>query len=423
MLSEAYQGESWYSLKTSSKGRSASTASLKDSGIFDQRDVHLHLLLSGERLQQALHQVHEQFAPDRIIIEPPASASFPTLSWRWRTPFGTKPDMKLEFLRHRGRRRKVKVYMKNFGGFYNNQIESAGTIIPLPDTELSQEAGGRRGSLCGKNLTAAILTPPRGPAGRPGCHALSAVERSLADELLAKMRAEHEAEEAESTTITTMMSMMTMLGMRHHHHHDHDERRAVLLCHHHDDDEMTTNMSITIITRAAAAMTMTTKRDHHHDHDEHEHHHHQRRRRKCDDPSAHHTTITPPPTRCSPAGAPRGQSHSYTEEDIRRILTALDTGDYGAILRQGSSPAAASGCTRLCPEESRTSATAAPTTTGRLCHRRPAEGGQAQRAVQPGNTCASEELWIFLLISSIRQTEPSTVSPPGRLFAGRTAPC
>ena len=70
--------------------------------------------------------------------------------------------------------------------------------------------------------------------------------------------------------------------------------------------------------------------DHHHDHDEHEHHHHHDG--ECDDPecSCHHHHHHADEVFTS-WGAET--VHSYTEEDIRRILTALDTGDYGAILR------------------------------------------------------------------------------------------
>ena len=85
--------------------------------------------------------------------------------------------------------------------------------------------------------------------------------------------------------------------------HDHDHEH-----HHHDHDE----------------------HDHHHDHEEHEHHHHHDG--ECDDPecSCHHHHHHADEVFTS-WGAET--VHSYTEEDIRRILTALDTGDYGAILR------------------------------------------------------------------------------------------
>ena len=132
------------------------------------------------------------------------------------------PDMKLNSFVTVADAGKVKVYMKNFGEFYNNQIEAAGTIILSRTQKLTQEKLEAAVALLReKNPTAAILTTPWDQLD--GKTILAAVEKvSLADELLEKMRAEHEAEEAE----------------HHHHHHHHHE---------HDDDD---------------------------GHDEHEHHHH-----------------------------------------------------------------------------------------------------------------------------------------------------
>ena len=124
---------------------------------------------------------------------------------------------------------KVKVYMKNFGEFYNNQIESAGTIILSRTQKLSQEKlEGAVAMLREKNPDAAILTTPWDQLD--GKVILSAIEKvSLADELLEKMRAEHAADEAEHE--------------HEHHHHDHDEHE-----HHHDHDH--------------------GEHEHHHDHDD-----------------------------------------------------------------------------------------------------------------------------------------------------------
>ena len=99
-----------------------------------------------------------------------------------------------------------------------------------------------------------------------------------------------------------------------HHHHEHGEECGCGHDHHdhdHDHEEH-------------------EHHHHHHDHDEHEHHHHHDG--ECDDPecSCHHHHHHADEVFTS-WGAET--VHSYTEEDIRRILTALDTGDYGAILR------------------------------------------------------------------------------------------
>ena len=144
---------------------------------------------------------------------------------------------------------------------------------------------------------AAIITTPWDQID--GKTILAAVEKvSLADEMLEKMRAEHEADEHE-----------------HHHHHDHDghEEHDHEHCHHdHDDDDH--------------------DHDHcHHDHDEHEHHHHHDGE-ECDDPhcGCHHHHHHADEVFTS-WGAETVKV--FTESELENILTALDSGDYGAILR------------------------------------------------------------------------------------------
>ena len=121
---------------------------------------------------------------------------------------------------------KVKVYMKNFGEFYNNQIEAAGTIILSRTQKLSQEKLEAAAALLReKNPDAAILTTPWDELD--GKTILSAIEKvSLSDELLEKMRREHEIEEAEH---------------EHEHHHDHDEHEEHEHHHHHHADEVFTS--------------------------------------------------------------------------------------------------------------------------------------------------------------------------------------
>ena len=272
MLSEAYQGEKLVLIENEFGEISIDGGFLKDSGvqISEMSSGCICCSLVGD-FNKALHQVHEQFAPDRILIEPSGVGKLSDVIVAVENTVRDEPDMKLNSFVTVADATKVKVYMKNFGEFYNNQIESAGTIILSRTQKLSQEKLEAAVALLReKNPTAAILTTPWDQLD--GKTLLSAVEKvSLADELLARMQAEHEAEEAE----------------HHHHHHEHDD-------------------------------------------DEHEHHHHHDG--ECDDPecSCHHHHHHADEVFTS-WGAET--VHSYTEEDIRRILTALDTGDYGAILR------------------------------------------------------------------------------------------
>lgn len=153
---------------------------------------------------KALQDVEEQFHPDRILIEPSGVGKLSDVIVAVQNTVAHIPTMRLNSFVTVADAAKVKVYMKNFGEFYNNQIESAGAIILSRTQKLSQEKLEAAVELLReKNAGAAILTTPWDQL--EGRVILSAMEKvSLADELLAKMQAEHEAEEAD-----------------HAHHHDH----------------------------------------------------------------------------------------------------------------------------------------------------------------------------------------------------------
>ena len=128
---------------------------------------------------------------------------------------------------------------------------------------------------------------------------------SLADELMERIRAEHEAEEEE----------------HHHHHHDHDDHDEHE--HHHDHDHHDHDED-------------GEHEHHHHDHDacchDHEHEHHHHHDGECDDPECachHHHHHADEVFTSWGAETPK----AFTQADIDRILAALDGGEYGAILR------------------------------------------------------------------------------------------
>ena len=278
MVKEAYQGEKLVLIENEFGEISIDGGFLKDAGIqiSEMSSGCICCSLVGD-FGKALREVKEQFQPDRILIEPSGVGKLSDVIVAVENTVADIPDMKLNSFVTVADAGKVKVYMKNFGEFYNNQIESAGTIILSRTQKLTQEKLEAAAALLReKNPTAAILTTPWDQLD--GQAILAAVEKvSLADELLEKMRAEHEAEEAE-----------------HHHHH--------------------------------------------HDHDEHEHHHHGEG--ECDDPECachHHHHHADEVFTSWGAETPK----QFTQADIDRILTALDSGDYGAILRaKGIVPAA-----------------------------------------------------------------------------------
>ena len=260
LLAEAFQGEKLVLIENEFGEISIDGGFLKDSGvqISEMSSGCICCSLVGD-FGKALKDVQAQFHPDRILIEPSGVGKLSDVIVAVQNTVADIPDMKLNSFVTVADATKVKVYMKNFGEFYNNQIESAGAIILSRTQKLTQEKlEAAAAMLREKNPDAAILTTPWDQLD--GKVILSAMEKvSLADELLAKMRAEHEAEEAEHE----------------HHHHDHECDDPDCSCHHH-------------------------------------HHHH------ADEVFTSWGKETP---------------KAFSQADIARILTALDTGDYGKILR------------------------------------------------------------------------------------------
>ena len=324
LLAEAFPGEKLVLIENEFGEISIDGGFLKDSGvqISEMSSGCICCSLVGD-FNKALKDVHEQFHPDRILIEPSGVGKLSDVIVAVENTVKDVPDMKLNSFVTVADATKVKVYMKNFGEFYNNQIESAGTIILSRTQRLSQEKLEAAVALLReKNPNAAILTTPWDQLD--GMTILSAIEKvSLADELLAHMRAEHEADEAEHE------------HEHHHHHHDEDEHDHDHCCHHHDHDDDDDDDDDHDHEHCC---------HHHHDEDEHDHdhHHHHHDGEECDDPHCgchhhhHHAdeVFTSWGTETVTA---------YSEAELEHILTALDSGEYGAILRAKGIVAAADG--------------------------------------------------------------------------------
>ena len=308
LLAEAFPGEKLVLIENEFGEISIDGGFLKESGvqISEMSSGCICCSLVGD-FNKALKEVQAQFHPDRILIEPSGVGKLSDVIVAVENTVADVPDMKLNSFVTVADATKVKVYMKNFGEFYNNQIESAGTIILSRTQKLTQEKLEAAVALLReKNPDAAILTSAWDDLD--GKIILSAMEKvSLADELLAKMREEHEAEEAEHAHHHHDHEEQE------HHHHDHDEEECDdpdCACHHHHDDD-------------------EDEHEHHHDHD-HEHHHDED---ECDDPncSCHHHHHHHADEVFTSWG--KETPKPFTQADIERILTALDSGEYGKILR------------------------------------------------------------------------------------------
>ena len=324
LLAEAFPGEKLVLIENEFGEISIDGGFLKDSGvqISEMSSGCICCSLVGD-FNKALKDVHEQFHPDRILIEPSGVGKLSDVIVAVENTVKDVPDMKLNSFVTVADATKVKIYMKNFGEFYNNQIESAGTIILSRTQRLSQEKLEAAVALLReKNPNAAILTTPWDQLD--GMTILSAIEKvSLADELLAHMRAEHEADEAEHE------------HEHHHHHHDEDEHDHDHCCHHHDHDDDDDDDDDDDHEHCC---------HHHHDEDEHDHdhHHHHHDGEECDDPHCgchhHHHHADEVFTSWGTETV-----KAYSEAELEHILTALDSGEYGAILRAKGIVAAADG--------------------------------------------------------------------------------
>ena len=309
LLAEAYQGEKLVLIENEFGEISIDGGFLKESGvqISEMSSGCICCSLVGD-FNKALKDVAEQFHPDRILIEPSGVGKLSDVIVAVENTAAEAPDLKLNSFVTVADASKVKVYMKNFGEFYNNQIESAGTIVLSRTQKLSREKLEAAVALLReRNPDAAILTTPWDEL--EGKTILSAIEKvSLADELLGKMRAEHEAEEAEHA----------------HHHHDHGEHGDHEHHHGHGEQEECCHGEHGHHEHHGHG-------DHHHDHEEHgahEHHH----GHECSDPdcSCHHHHHHADEVFTSWG---KETPKAFTKAGIEQILAALDSGEYGSILR------------------------------------------------------------------------------------------
>ena len=320
LLAEAYPGEKLVLIENEFGEINIDGGFLKESGIqiSEMSAGCICCSLVGD-FNKSLKQVSAQFHPDRILIEPSGVGKLSDVIVAVENTAAEDPELKLNSFVTVADATKVKVYMKNFGEFYNNQIESAGTIILSRTQKLTEEKlQAAVAMLREKNPDAAIITTPWDELD--GKTILRAIEKvSLADELLAKMRAEHEAEEAEHHHHHHDED-----EHEHHHHHDHDEDECDdpdCACHHHHDDDDDHDHG----------------HHHHHDHEheEHEHHHHHDHDEdECDDPDCcchdhHHHHHADEVFTSWGVETPK----TFTAQGIDHILEELDSGEYGKILR------------------------------------------------------------------------------------------
>ena len=315
MIAEGYKGQKLVLIENEFGEIGIDGGFLQDAGIniTEMNSGCICCSLVGD-FGKALTKVINEYHPDRIIIEPSGVGKLSDVIGAVNKVTG--PDVTLGYTVAVVDAGKVKVYTKNFGEFYNNQVETASTIIlsrtdSVPQAKLDAAVEILREH----NSVATVITTPWSEL--TGEQLISAMEgkASLAAEL-AKLESERLKAEAEEEE-------------HHHHHHDDDddddEDAHEHHHHHHHDDE-------------------DDEHEHHHDHDghccchdheEHEHHHHHDEDEHdenctCGCHDHHHH-----PHHADEVVTSWGTetARKFEKQTIENALKALDSGDYGAILR------------------------------------------------------------------------------------------
>ena len=267
---------------------------LKDAGvqINEMNSGCICCSLVGD-FGKALKQVTADYAPDMIIIEPSGVGKLSDVIAAVEK-VKDEAGLTLENFITVADGTKCKMYMKNFGEFYNNQVESASTVV-LSRTQNMDEAKleATVANIRSLNAKAPIVTTPWDEL--TGEQILAALKKtSLVDELLAEINVPDDDDDDDDEEC----------GCGHHHHHHHDDEDEEHECchHHHDDDDDD-------------------------DEDEHEHHHHHHHgHHHADDVFNSWGAETP---------------HKYDRAEIESILKRLvETDEFGVILRaKGMIPA------------------------------------------------------------------------------------
>ena len=302
LIAEAYTGEQLVLIENEFGEIGIDGGFLQEAGIniTEMNSGCICCSLVGD-FGKALRQVMDTYHPDRILIEPSGVGKLSDV-------IRAVQDLQMSDVVLNGfttvvDAAKAKMYMKNFGEFFNNQVEHASAII------LSRTGGMKQDKLDAcvallreKNPTATIVTTPWDELD--GKQLLAAMERR--DTLSAAL--EELAEEQE----------------HHHHHHEHGEDCGCG-CHDHEHHHH----------EHGEECGCHDHEHHHHEHGEecgchdHEHHHHEHGEEcgcGCHDHEHHHADEV-----FTSWG--RETAHPYEQQELAAALQALDTGDYGQVLR------------------------------------------------------------------------------------------
>ena len=316
-----------------------------DGGFMREAGIQVNELNSGciccslvGDFREALKKVVETYHPDRILIEPSGVGKLSDVT-RAVEGVGETLPVSLNSFVTVADVNKVKMYMKNFGEFYDDQISHASCII-LSRTGSADEkkVAAAVALIQEKNPTATIVTTDWNEL--TGAQIVSVMDgkRDLVAELLSEAQASNAAHADEDEE------------EHHHHHHDHDEDGHECCHHHHDHDEDGHECCHHHHDHDDDDDDEDEHEHHHHhdedddhghecchhhhdhddDDDEHEHHHHHHDGECCCGHHHHHHDHDADEVFTSWG---HETAHKYSHDELESILTTLDSGEYGAVLR------------------------------------------------------------------------------------------
>ena len=306
MLKEVFPGEKIVLIENEFGEIGIDGGFLKDAGvqITEMNSGCICCTLVGD-FTKALKKVMDDYAPDRIIIEPSGVGKLSDVAKAVEHVEGAHIGAKVTVV-DAG---KCRMYMRNFGEFFNDQVENADLIV-MSRTDITPEAKVQTAAdmLRTLNHDAGLITTPLDKIS--GEQILEAMDKNGLRAQMEELEHEHEHHHHDHDDDDDDDDCCCGHDHEHHHHHDHD-----------DDDDCCCG------------------HDHDHDHEEHEHHHHDHDHDHGDECSCgchdhdhehHHHHHADEVFTSWGMETPR----KFTEESLKKILEALDeSAVYGTILR------------------------------------------------------------------------------------------
>ena len=319
LIAEGYKGQKLVLIENEFGEIGIDGGFLQDAGIniTEMNSGCICCSLVGD-FGKALEKVISEYHPDRVIIEPSGVGKLSDVIGAVKKVIGH--DVELGYAVAVADANKVKVYMKNFGEFYNNQIETASTIVLSRTTGISDKKLDTALELIREhNAEATIVTTPWEDLSGEQLIAAFEGQHTLAKHMEETEHAHHHHGHDEHCCCGHDHEH------EHHHHHEHEEG-CTCGCHDHDHEHHHHH----------------DHHEHHHEHgeecgcghDHHEHHHHHHEHGEectcgCHDHDHHHHHHADEVF----TSWGRETAKKYTAEQIGSILKELDSGEHGIVLR------------------------------------------------------------------------------------------